>query len=121
MPAGNGPDFEKLDARWEARAPWPKAPEPSKSAAPEEDVPGPVPVGVTRSKRGTVAIFSVPGAGKVALGAGDALPGGGNVTHVSGLSVEWTDAKGELQRREMFNTYKVQEEAPPAPKSRRRR
>jgi hypothetical protein len=121
LPGRSGPDLAKLDARWEARAPWTKAPEPDKVAAAVEDAPSPVPVGVARGKRGMVAIFSVPGGGDVGLAAGEHLPGGGTVTSVSGLSIEWTDARGQLQRHEMFNTYRVVQEEEPDKKPKRRR
>ncbi len=118
LPQSPRPVPAMVEAAWEKSPPWPLPPPPqevaaSSGAAPE--VPAPVPVGVARSRNGARAIFSVAGAGTVLLRAGEPLPGGGRVLRVSGLSVEWRDAKGERQQREMFNSYQIQEEAAPAP------
>lgn len=118
LPQSPRPAPAMVEAAWEKSPPWPQSPPPQEvaaGAAEAPEVPPPVPVGVARSRNGARAVFSVAGAGTVLLRAGDPLPGGGRVLRVSGLSVEWRDAKGERQQREMFNSYQIQEEAAPAP------
>ena len=126
LPQSPRPAPAMVEAAWEKSPPWPQPPPPQEvaaGAAEAPEVPPPVPVGVARSRNGARAAFSVAGAGTVLLRAGEPLPGGGRVLRVSGLSVEWLDAKGERQQREMFNSYQIQEEAAalPAPPARRGR
>lgn len=118
LPQSPRPPLATVEATWEKSPPWPQPPPPQEvaaGAAEALEVPAPVPVGVARSRNGARAVFTVAGAGTVLLRAGEPLPGGGRVLRVSGLSVEWLDAKGERQQREMFNSYQIQEEAAPAP------
>lgn len=117
VPPSPRPPLESVDAAWEKATPWPLPPPPPESAAAAQDDAGPVPVpvGVARSRSGARAVFTVPGTGNLLLRAGAPLPGGGKVLRVSGLSVEWIDAKGQRQQREMFNSYQIQEEATPKP------
>lgn len=125
LPQSPRPALATVEAAWEKNSPWPLPPpqEAAASAAEAPEVPAPVPVGVARSRSGARAVFSVAGSGTVLLRAGERLPGGGRVLRISGLSVEWLDAKGERQQREMFNSYQIQEEAAalPSPPARRGR
>lgn len=126
LPQSPRPPLATVEAAWEKSPPWPQPPPPQEvaaGAAEALEVPAPVPVGVARSRNGARAVFTVAGAGTVLLRAGEPLPGGGRVLRVSGLSVEWLDAKGERQQREIFNSYQIQEEAAalPAPPARRGR
>ena len=71
-----------------------------------------MPVGIARGRRNFEALFSVQGAGELRIPPGGRLPDGGRVLKVSRLGVEWVDGKGERHEHEMFNAYRVQEEAP---------
>lgn len=126
LPHSARPAIKTIDAEWEKNVPWPAPPPPPEAAAlatAAPEGPAPVPVGVAKSRGTPRAIFTVPGEGNVLLRTGEPLPGGGRVLRISGLSVEWMDAKGQRQQREMFNTYQVQEETalPPPPAKRGRR
>ncbi|MFN3703334.1 hypothetical protein [Thermomonas sp.] len=116
IPPSPRPPLKSVDAAWEKVAPWPLPPPPEAVVGEVEDA-GPVamPVGIARSRSGARAVFAVQGMGNMLLRAGAPLPGGGKVLRVSGLSVEWIDAKGRRQRREMFNSYQIQEEVAPVP------
>ena len=126
LPQSTRPAPAVVEPAWEKNPPWPlpaPAQEVAASVAEVPETPAPVPVGVARGRSGARAVFSVAGAGTVQLRPGQPLPGGGRVLRVSGLSVEWLDAKGQRQQREMFNSYQIQEEAAalPAPPARRGR
>lgn len=110
LPQGQVLDFERLDARWQARAPWPAPPPQSAAdaAAAVEEAPPILPIGIARGRSGHEAIFSVPGAGELSVPPGGELPDGGRVLQVSALRVDWLDGKGRQQQREMFNTYHEQ-------------
>ncbi len=94
------PDLSASDARWQQSAPWGAAP----VALVQEAPPAPpvVPVGISRERGRSVAIFMIPGAGEVRVAPGGLLPDGGQVHSVSGLRVVWTDRDGQRQQREMF-------------------
>ncbi len=103
-------DRDAIDAAWADKAPWGAAPKPQEPAAPPPPPP-PELVGVIKDGKTYRAVFSVPGAGQLALLPGSALPGGGRVLSVAGLRVVWVDADGARHQREIFNTY--QEELAP--------
>ena len=117
VPPSPRPPLKSVESAWAKVTPWPLPPPPPEvaAAAPEDAGPAPMPVGVARGRAGARAIFTVPGTGNLLLRAGAPLPGGGRVLRVSGLSVDWIDAKGQRQQREMFNSYQIQEEAAPQP------
>lgn len=103
-------DVAALEMIWRERTPWgvePKAPVPAELAPP----PGPLPIAVLKDARGYRAVFTIHGAGQLALAAGGRLPDGGRLLSVAGLKVAWIDGDGQRHQREMFNTY--QEEAAP--------
>ena len=126
LPRAQGADLAALEARGQARGPWGRGPQPAQAAEAAPPSPPPVPVGIARAKGGFRAIFRLPQGGDLRLAAGEALPDGGRVLRVTARDVEWVDAQGMPQRHEMFNSYRIQGEAPtavpaaPQPEGRRR-
>lgn len=105
-------DGGAVDAAWAEAAPWGAAPKPAaEAAAAVAAPPQPELVGVIKHGAAYRAVFSIAGAGQLALAPGTTLPGGGRVLSVQGLRVVWVDADGIRHQREIFNTY--QEESAP--------
>lgn len=101
LPTPVASDPARADIVWAERAPWGAPPKPKEELPPPP--PPPVPVGVVAVGRGFQAVFVVPGAAEVRVGAGDALPGGGRVVAVERFHVKWTDPQGELHERELLS------------------
>lgn len=64
--------------------------------------PPPMPVGVVGTGTSRQAIFLAPGSSELRVGVGGALPDGGRVLAISGMTVAWVDGAGERHERRMF-------------------
>lgn len=95
------PDLVSADTVWEARAPWGAAPKPVEPPPPPPPPP-PMPVGVVGTGTSRQAIFLAPGSSELRVGVGGALPDGGRVLAISGMTVAWVDGAGERHERRMF-------------------